>query len=158
MNGIEDDLKLEVEALLKRHRMLGSWTLLTMIATGFAGLYWTHVCDFSDAFMWAVLTFCVVLAEAVLGCYHLSRSAIPVNTPSVILTGFLALGGAAVSGWLLYYSWAEYFTSRDDDAGLAVALIALYIFFKPMQYLFVLYNYKKGVFHRMLDMNNQMGN
>lgn len=158
MNGIAEDLNLEVEALLKRHLMLGNWTLLTMIATGFGGLYWTYVCDLSDALTWAVITFCVTMAEGFLVCYHLSRRAFPVNNPSVILTGLLALGGAAVSGWLLYYSWAEYFISRDDDAGLAVALIALYIFFKPMQYLFVLYNYKKGVFHQMLEMNEQSGN
>lgn len=146
-----EDLKPEVVSLLKRHRMLGNWAILTMIATGFGGLYWTHLCEFSYAFTWAVVTFGVVLAEALLGCYHLSRSAIPVNTPGVLLTGLLVLGGAAISGWLLYYAWSEYFTSRDDDAGLAVALIALYIFFKPIQYLFVLYNYKKGIYHRMME-------
>lgn len=152
MNGVVDDLKPEVASLLKRRQALGNWTVLTMISSGFGGLYLAHE-YLADAFTWAVVAFCVVLAEAVLGCYHLSRSAIPVNNPSVILTGLLGLGGAALSGFLLYYAWSEYFTSRDDDAGLAVALIAVYLFFKPMQYLFVLYNYKKGVYHRILGMN-----
>lgn len=150
MNGRIENLKPETAALLRRHRMLGNWALLTMIATGFGGIYWTHVCDFSDAFMWAVITFCVALAEMVLGCYNLSRSEIPANNPSIILTALLALGGAVLSGLLLYWSWERFFTSRDDDAGLAVAMIALYIFFKPLQYIFVFCNYKKGVYHRML--------
>lgn len=150
MNGRTEDLKPETASLLRRHRMLGNWALLTMIVTGFGGMYWTHVCDLSDAFMWAVVTFCVALAEMVLGCYHLSRSEIPANNPSIILTGVLALGGAAVSGLLLYWSWERYFTLRDDDAGLAVAIIALYVFFKPLQYIFVFYNYKQGLYHRML--------
>lgn len=150
MNGRTEDLKQETVSQLKRHRMLGNWALLTMIATGFGGMYWTHVCDFSDAFMWAVITFCVALVEMFLGCYHFSRSEIPTNNPGILTTALLVLGGAALSGWLLYWSWERYFTSRDDDAGLAVAMIALYIFFKPLQYLFVWYNYKKGVYHRML--------
>lgn len=150
MNGRIEELKPETDSLLRRHRLRGNWALLTMIATGFGGLYWTHVCDFSDAFMWAVITFCVVLAEMVLGCYHLSRSEIPVNNPNIILTALLAVGGAALGGLLLYWSWERYFTSRDEDAGLAVALIALYIFFKPLQYVFVFCNYKKGLYYRML--------
>lgn len=154
MNGIVEKLEPEVASWLKRQRMLGNWALITMIASGFGGLYLTHTYD--NSIMWlepfdlAVAMFCVAFAEALLGCYYLSRAEIPVNTPNVLLTGFIALAGAALSGFILYSAWSIYFTSRDDDAGLALSLIALYIFFKPMQLLFVLYNYKRGVYHRIL--------
>ncbi|MCQ4874230.1 hypothetical protein [Butyricimonas paravirosa] len=157
MNGVVNNLSPEVVSLLKRRRMLGNWALLTMIFTGFAGLYLTHGYNDPDPFLMAMITSCVVLGEAVLGCYHLSRGTIPVNNPNIILTELVVLVGAALSGWLLYYSWERYFTSRDEDAGLAVVLIALYIFFKPMELLFVYCNYKRGVYHRILKMNDPTG-
>lgn len=149
-----DTMNPELVSLLKHRRTLGSWAIFTMIVSAFGGAFLTH--ENGDVFEWAAITFFVALAEEILGCYYLSRSIILVKRPNIILTGFILLFGIGLGGLVLYFAWDRFFSSRDNDAGLAVSIIALLLFIQPILAIFNLCNYKNGVYQRMLEMNNRL--
>lgn len=134
--------------LLKRRRMIGRGCVSASIFFAFGGIFLTHE---SLEFGWAVFTFFGTLALGVSGVYYLSRSAVPVRTPNSILASLVILASLTIGGLILYYSWERFFSRRDDDAGLAVAIIALEFILASVFQVFVLSNHKKGVYRQMLE-------
>lgn len=150
-----DDYKLNpgVISLLKRRRALGRAFLTTSIFFAFGGIFVTHEIN---EFGWAVVTFFGALALGVFGIYHLSRSAIPTRKPIRAVAWLIIVVSLASAGLILWYSWERFFSRRDDDAGLAFAVIALeFILIAVFQY-FVLSNHKKGVYRQMLDTDENL--
>lgn len=151
LNG--NKLRPEVLPLLKRRGMVGKGALLASIFFAFGGIFVTHE---TNEFGWAVFTFFGTLALGVFGVYNLSRSVVPVRKPAPIFAWLLMLSSLAIGGLILYYSWERFFSQRDDDAGLAIAVIALEAILASVFQFCVLSNHKKGVYREMLEPNENL--
>lgn len=152
LNG--NKLRPGVLPLLKRRRMVGKGVMFASIFFAFGGIFLTHE---TNEFGWAVFTFFGTFALGVFGVYTLARSAIPTRKPAPVFAWLLMLSSLAVGGGLiLYYSWERFFSRRDDDAGLAFAVIALEAILASVFQFFVLSNHKRGVYRRMLEADENL--
>lgn len=146
-------LKPEVLPLLKRRRMVGKSVVLASIFFAFGGIFLTHE---TNEFGWAVFTFFGTLALGTFGVYNLSRSAVPTRKPAPLVAWLLILLSLTIAGLILNYSWERFFSRRDDDAGLAIAVIALEFILLAVFQLFVLLNHKNGLYRQMLETDENL--
>lgn len=151
LNG--NKLRPEVLPLLKRRRMAGKSFVLASIFFAFGGIFLTHE---TNEFGWAVFTFFGTLALGGFGVYNLSHSVVSVRKPTPVLTWLLILSSLAIGGLILYLAWERFFSRRDHDSGLVVAVIALEFILLAVFQFCVLSNHKKGVYREMLEPNENL--